>query len=59
MTAIVDIAACQILDSRGNPTIEVEVVLEDGSIGRAAGADKPRRQAARTAQIVRNEAVTR
>src|SRR5215211_208792 len=36
MTAIVDIVARQILDSRGNPTIEVDVILEDGSIGRAA-----------------------
>lgn len=36
MTAIVDIIARQILDSRGNPTVEVDVVLEDGSIGRAA-----------------------
>jgi enolase len=36
MTAIIDIAARQILDSRGNPTIEVDVVLEDGSMGRAA-----------------------
>ncbi|MGL4543783.1 MAG: phosphopyruvate hydratase [Polymorphobacter sp.] len=36
MTAIVDIHARQILDSRGNPTIEVEVLLEDGSFGRAA-----------------------
>jgi enolase len=36
MTAIVDIAAREILDSRGNPTVEVEVVLEDGSMGRAA-----------------------
>jgi enolase len=36
MTAIVDIAAREILDSRGNPTIEVEVTLEDGSLGRAA-----------------------
>jgi enolase len=35
MTAIVDIHARQILDSRGNPTIEVDVVLEDGSFGRA------------------------
>ena len=35
MTAIVDIQARQILDSRGNPTVEVEVVLEDGSVGRA------------------------
>ncbi|MFZ3007084.1 MAG: phosphopyruvate hydratase [Phenylobacterium sp.] len=36
MTEIVDITAREILDSRGNPTIEVDVVLEDGSIGRAA-----------------------
>lgn len=36
MTAILDIHARQILDSRGNPTVEVDVVLEDGSFGRAA-----------------------
>ncbi len=36
MTAIVDLVAREILDSRGNPTIEVDVVLEDGSMGRAA-----------------------
>ncbi|MCF8879096.1 phosphopyruvate hydratase [Hyphobacterium sp. SN044] len=36
MTAIVDIIAREILDSRGNPTVEVDVVLEDGSFGRAA-----------------------
>ena len=36
MTAIVDIHARQILDSRGNPTVEVDVTLEDGSLGRAA-----------------------
>lgn len=36
MTAIVDIIGREILDSRGNPTIEVDVVLEDGSGGRAA-----------------------
>jgi enolase 1/2/3 len=36
MTAIVDITGREILDSRGNPTIEVDVVLEDGSLGRAA-----------------------
>jgi enolase len=35
MTAIVDILAREILDSRGNPTIEVDVVLETGSMGRA------------------------
>ncbi|HYP57707.1 MAG TPA: phosphopyruvate hydratase [Beijerinckia sp.] len=36
MTAIVDILAREILDSRGNPTVEVDVTLEDGSMGRAA-----------------------
>jgi enolase len=36
MTAIIDIAGHEILDSRGNPTVEVDVRLEDGSFGRAA-----------------------
>ena len=36
MTAIVDITAREILDSRGNPTVEVDVHLEDGAFGRAA-----------------------
>lgn len=36
MTAIIDLHARQILDSRGNPTVEVDVLLEDGSFGRAA-----------------------
>ena len=36
MTAIVDIVAREILDSRGNPTIEVDVRLESGVVGRAA-----------------------
>jgi enolase len=35
MTAIIDISAREILDSRGNPTVEVDVTLEDGSFGRA------------------------
>ena len=35
MTAIVDIIGREVLDSRGNPTVEVDVVLEDGSMGRA------------------------
>ena len=38
MTAIVDIIGREILDSRGNPTVEVDVVLEDGSIGPRGGA---------------------
>lgn len=36
MTAIEDIQAREILDSRGNPTVEVDVILEDGGFGRAA-----------------------
>ncbi|MEZ5774371.1 MAG: phosphopyruvate hydratase [Hyphomicrobiaceae bacterium] len=36
MTAIVDITGREILDSRGNPTVEVDVILEDGSLGRCA-----------------------
>src|SRR3984957_1997040 len=35
MTAIVDIIGREVLDSRGNPTVEVDVRLEDGSFGRA------------------------
>ncbi len=36
MTTIVDIIGREILDSRGNPTVEVDVILEDGTLGRAA-----------------------
>src|SRR3954468_22295613 len=36
MTEIVNVRAREILDSRGNPTVEVEVALADGSVGRAA-----------------------
>ena len=36
MTAIVDIIGREILDSRGNPTVEVDVTLETGTVGRAA-----------------------
>ena len=36
MTQIVDVHAREILDSRGNPTVEVEVALECGALGRAA-----------------------
>jgi len=36
MSTITDVLAREILDSRGNPTVEVEVILEDGTIGRAA-----------------------
>ena len=36
MTVIIDVVGRQILDSRGNPTVEVEVELESGAVGRAA-----------------------
>ncbi len=36
MTAIADIHAREILDSRGNPTVEIEVTLDSGALGRAA-----------------------
>ena len=36
MSEITGIAAREVLDSRGNPTVEVEVVLADGAMGRAA-----------------------
>ena len=36
MSSIIDIHAREILDSRGNPTVEVDVILEDGTMGRAA-----------------------
>ena len=36
MSTIIDILAREILDSRGNPTVEVDVILEDGTLGRAA-----------------------
>ncbi|MFT6425152.1 MAG: enolase, partial [Celeribacter sp.] len=36
MSTIIDILGREILDSRGNPTVEVDVILEDGTIGRAA-----------------------
>ena len=36
MTAIIEITGREILDSRGNPTIEVDVILESGAMGRAA-----------------------
>nr|HQD40792.1 phosphopyruvate hydratase [Bacillota bacterium] len=36
MAVIVDVYGREILDSRGNPTVEVEVTLEDGAFGRAA-----------------------
>ena len=48
MTAIVDIMGREILDSRGHPTVEVEVLLEDGAAGRAAvpsGASTGRHEA--------------
>jgi len=54
MTAIVNVVGREILDSRGNPTVEVDVVLEDGSMGRAA----PFRQALRPARAKRSNCAT-
>src|ERR671927_969185 len=48
MTTIIDITGREILDSRGNPTVEVDVTLEDGAFGRAAvpsGASTGEREA--------------
>ncbi|MGQ0507335.1 MAG: phosphopyruvate hydratase, partial [Myxococcaceae bacterium] len=36
MTEIIEVAAREILDSRGNPTVEAEVILSGGAVGRAA-----------------------
>ena len=36
MTTIIDIQAREILDSRGNPTVEADVILDSGAVGRAA-----------------------
>ena len=41
MSAISDIVAREILDSRGNPTVEVDVILESGAVGRAAVPSGP------------------
>lgn len=52
MAMITEVYAREILDSRGNPTIEVEVCLEDGSVGRAAvpsGASTGAHEAGRAA----------
>ena len=43
MSTIVDVVAREILDSRGNPTIEVDVLLEDGSFGTAGVPSGARR----------------
>jgi enolase len=48
MSAIVDIVGREILDSRGNPTVECDVLLESGTMGRAAvpsAAPRPAREA--------------
>jgi len=52
-TTIVDIKAREILDSRGNPTVEVDVRLDDGAFGRAAvpsGASNRRSRGSRTSR---------
>src|ERR1700759_392598 len=51
MTAIVDIIGREILDRRGNPTVEVDVVLEDGSIGRAVVPSGPSTYAAEAVEL--------
>ena len=53
MTAIIDIVAREILDSRGNPTVEVDVTLEDGSMGRAAVPSGASTGRARSGRIAR------
>ncbi len=45
MSTIIDIHAREILDSRGNPTVEVDVILDDGTMGRAAVPRAHRRRA--------------
>ena len=62
MTAILDITAREILDSRGNPTVEVDVILEDGSFGRAAvpsGASTGAHEAMEPAMATRRALVAR
>lgn len=50
MTQIARLVAREILDSRGYPTVEVDAVLEDGSIGRAAVPS-----GASTGRVIKNE----
>ena len=62
MTAIVNVVGREILDSRGNPTVEVDVVLEDGSMGRAAvpsGASTGTREAVECATETRAASAAR
>ena len=49
---IVDVQAREILDSRGNPTVEVEVTLDDGTVGRAAVPPAPPPASTRPASCV-------
>ena len=56
MSSIVDVVAREILDSRGNPTIEADVLLESGVMGRAAvpsGASTGSREAIELREIGR------
>ena len=58
-TTIIDVTAREILDSRGNPTVEVDVLLDDGSFGRAAvptGASTGAAPFAPSTPDLRNEA---
>ncbi len=45
MAKIENTVAREILDSRGNPTVEVDIILDDGTSGRAAGASTGRHEA--------------
>ena len=57
MTAIADIRAREILDSRGNPTVEVEVTLDSGTMGRAACRLAPQpgpTKRSRNARVIRS-----
>ena len=49
MSVIIDVYGREVLDSRGNPTVEVEVVLEDGAFGRALRRARSRPSSCATA----------
>ena len=58
MGTIIDIHAREILDSRGNPTVEVDVTLEDGTLGRAAvpsGASTGAHEAEKREMQIKND----
>ena len=58
MSTIIDIHAREILDSRGNPTVEVDVTLEDGTLGRASvpsGASTGAHEAVEREMLIKND----